>query len=141
MTGEFGPNSDQVARFIEAAEALEYEHVAEIVGGQHEQDARDARDRVRRAPRSAARHSAIESAARAVLSTVLQRFPESTSTAERLQRVGFGTMLNTAVHALAARPGLDDETVGVVVDPFAAPIGFEWRSWGVRAEAEEHDCD
>ncbi|MFT4136331.1 hypothetical protein [Microbacterium sp.] len=131
MVNKYGPNSEQLQRFVDAAQALTAEHVAPIAAITREPAVRDATRRVIRVKRSAARHSAIDSAARRLVSTVLKSVPPAETAAERMTRVEFGSLLEVSVFAVAARPELDDDTIGLIVDPIAEPLGFEWRSWGV----------
>ncbi|MFT4232154.1 MAG: hypothetical protein QM606_05185 [Leucobacter sp.] len=130
MVDKYGPNSEQLQRFVDAAQALTAEHVAPIAAVAIEPAVSDAEERVIRLKRSAARHSAIDSAARRLVSTVLKSIPPAETPAERMTRVEFGLFLKSAVFAFAARPELDDDTIGLIVDPIAEPLGFEWRSWG-----------
>lgn len=130
MMGKFGPNSEQVARFMEAAPRLSFDDVGAIVAETRGPECREARDLVTRARQCRAHAPAISSASQKMVGEVLRGLPRATSTAERMTMNSFSFALKDAVDALAARPEVDDDTVALIVDPFATRLGFEWRSWG-----------
>ncbi len=135
MSSKFGANGDQVVRFLEKARELSFAHVEPIDAETRGTEVRDASLRIFDVPLSASSNAAVESAVRNLERDLRKKFPPSTTTAERLVLGSFTSLLGAAVFALASRPKLDDDTVGLVLDPFAERLGFEWRSWGVSSEA------
>ena len=135
MSSKFGANGEQLVRFLDAAQELSAEHVEQIVAETRGIEVRDARSRISDAPQSAASIAAVESAVRDLVKALRGKFPPNATTAERMAIRSFTSLLGSAVFALASRPKLDDNTVGLVLDPFAERLGFEWRSWGVSSEA------
>jgi hypothetical protein len=135
----FGPNGEQVERFLEAAQKLTFDDVAPLSKISNQQELQDPWMRVLHTPRSAARYSAISSAAMKLVRSLRHKYPRPASTAENLVMNGFTLFLRVAVSAFAFRPQLGDEVVGPIIDPFAERLGFEWRSWGVTAETPPGD--
>jgi hypothetical protein len=133
---KFGPNGDQVERFIEAADDLPFEIIEKVSEEIRSKEYQLAEDEVFNARFSAARHSAVESAARNLIRDLRLSFPMPATTRERGIMNDFSEMVRSAVFALAARPELDDATVGTLVDPFASRLNFEWRSRGVSTKSE-----
>ncbi|GAB2566378.1 hypothetical protein [Leucobacter ruminantium] len=131
MTNKLGGNEEQVRRFIDAAQSLSSSDIEPVVTATRRQEVRDAGSRILDVPRSASHYAAIESAVRGLEKDVRAKLPQSTTTAERMTMGSFTSLLGLAVFALASRTQLDDNTVALVVDPFARRLGFEWRSWGV----------
>lgn len=136
MTDRYGDNHEQVESFLDVACSLQFEFVEPIVAETRSQEVRDAQDALFAVRFSAARHSAVESASRTLVRTLREEFPTPTTAAERVVLNSFTGMLNSAVFAFASRPVVGDETVGLVVDPFASRLGFEWRSWGVSVNGD-----
>ncbi|WP_028708012.1 hypothetical protein [Propionicicella superfundia] len=135
MVSKFGPNGEQMERFIEAAQRIPFEQVESIAAATAMPAVRDAESSLHGVRHSAARYSAVDSAARKLIRLLRQKYPTPTSTAERMPLGYFTSLLTSAVFAFASRPQVDDDTVALVVDPFTEPLGFEWRSWGVSTES------
>lgn len=133
MRSRLGGNEDQVIRFIDAARNLSAEDIEPVVVGSRGQEVRDASLRILDVPRSASHYAAVASAVRGLERDVRAKLPQPTTTAERMTMGSFTSLLASAVFALASRTQLDDDTVALVVDPFAKRLGFEWRSWGVHS--------
>lgn len=133
MISRLGGNEEQVRRFIDAAQSLSSADIEPVVAVSRGQEVRDARSRISDVPRSASHHAAVESAVRGLVRDVRAKLPPSATTAERMTMRSFTSLLGSAVFALASRTQLDDDTVALVVDPFAKRLGFEWRSWGVHS--------
>lgn len=132
---KFGPNGEQVERFLEKARAIEFDWVEELSRISTTRDVTNAKMSSNSVPRSAARSSAVRSAAQGLVRDLVRRFPRPLTTREKMMLGDFTLLLRAAVLALESRPELDDDTVGLVVDPFASRLGFEWRSWGVGPES------
>lgn len=133
MISRLGGNEEQVRRFIDVAQSLSSADIEPVVAVSRGQEVRDARSRISDVPRSASHHAAVESAVRGLVRDVRAKLPQPTTTAERMTMGSFTSLLGSAVFALASRTQLDDDTVALVVDPFAKLLGFEWRSWGVHS--------
>lgn len=131
MTSKFGPNGEQVARFIEAARDFPFESVESAVALTRDPLVRNARQRISQTTLSAAQHSAIDSAVRSLVRHLHQTHPPAVSTGEQFAQNRFHSMLTSAAFGLAARPELEDDIIALVVDPFATALDFEWHSWGV----------
>ena len=133
MISRLGGNEEQVRRFIDVAQNLSSADIEPVVAVSRGQEVRDARSRISDVPRSASHHAAVESAVRGLVRDVRAKLPQPTTTAERMTMGSFTSLLGSAVFALASRTQLDDDTVALVVDPFAKLLAFEWRSWGVHS--------
>lgn len=133
MISRLGGNEEQVILFLDAAQNLSAEDIEPVVAGSRGPEVRDARSRISDVPRSAAHFAAVDSAARDLVRDVRSKLPPSATTTERVAVGSFTSLLGSAVFALASRTQLDDDTVSLVVNPFAKRLGFEWRSWGVHS--------
>lgn len=133
MISRLGSNKEQVHRFIDAAERLSSADIEPVVTGTRGPEIQDARSRISDLPRAADHFAAIESVSRGLVSDLRAKLPSSATSAERVAVESFTSLLRSAVFALASRTRLDDDTVALVVDPFAKRLGFEWRSWGVHS--------
>lgn len=132
----YGDNHEQFERFVEVAGSLRFEFVEPVVAETESQEVWDAQDALFAVRFSAAQRSAVDSASRKLVSTLLRQFPEPSSTGERFTINRFTGMLSSAVFAFASRPVVADDVVGLVVDPFTSRLGFEWRSWGVSVNGD-----
>lgn len=133
MSTKFGPNGEQVERFIASVQGLEMDDVEAIARAYVNKEIREALRTVR-GGHPAARYSALDSAARELVTSTRSILPRATSTAERVVLNNFSELLRAAVFAFASRPKVADAVVAAVVDPITEPLGFEWRSWGVSAD-------
>ncbi|MFK4791671.1 hypothetical protein [Microbacterium sp. ZW T5_56] len=132
---KLGINGDQVAEFVQAARTLPAEAVTLVESATRGKDVRDAQRRVLKVRWSAAHSSALTSVAADLIQELRRSYPPTSNTAERFTLNSVTLSLKIAVLALAARPKLDEETVGLVVDPFTDILGYDWRSTGVSSTA------
>lgn len=131
---KFGPNGEQLERFVEATASLRFDDMAQVIAEMRSPAVSEAHHRAVTWSLPAARRSAIDKAARDAVRSLRHMFPKPTTTAERAPLGTYTMLLRAAVFAVALRPELGDETVGLLVDPFAERVGFEWRSRGIRRD-------
>ena len=129
-------NGHQVRALCEAISELDEAHVGQVA--EHARGAKvyQAKKLAQDLPRSASRYSAISSIVMGTIRSLRKRLPKPATASERWALGGVTSLVEAALFAMEARPELGDETVALLVDPFADLLNFEWRSWGVSAERD-----